>query len=271
MRRLLTTVFALGALTACPPEEPRIVVPPPTSAHESVSSLPPESIQKTEAPDASADAAPKVLAPPVLAKMLEVTKSGTTLRVGSPCDVFFVAIARGAVTVAGQSLSKGDVLRASFPSDVEMTGSGLAVIITSIHECAKDSPAPGAALHIARSGDAKELTWAGGAMHARLDLEKDVSPDVYVGRLEGTAPVAEHDHATSWEILCALEGSGIFTLDGVATHLVAPTVVAVPPGRKHAWQPDAGTKLVAVQVYAPPGPEQRFKALAAGAPKSAPH
>ena len=99
-------------------------------------------------------------------------------------------------------------------------------------------------------------------MHAHLDLEKEISPEVYVGRLEGSAPVAEHDHASSWEVLCALEGSGTFTLDGIPSHIVGPTIVAVPPGRKHSWQPDPGTKLVAVQVYAPPGPEQRFKVLA---------
>ena len=42
-------------------------------------------------------------------------------------------------------------------------------------------------------------------------------------------------------------------------------MVPVPPGVKHSWKPDPGTKLVAVQFYSPPGPEQRFKALAAAA------
>ena len=61
-----------------------------------------------------------------------------------------------------------------------------------------------------------------GTVSAHLDVQ---SPELYLGHLEGTAPVAEHSH--------------------------------------HAWRPKAGSKLVAVQMYSPPGPEQRFVALAA--------
>jgi quercetin dioxygenase-like cupin family protein len=107
---------------------------------------------------------------------------------------------------------------------------------------------------------APELTWAKGQMHAHLDVE---SPRVYVGRLEGTAPVAEHTHATSWEILCAFEAAGTFVLDGKDQRLGAHQLVFVPPNAKHAWRPDPGSKLVAIQLYDPPGPEQRFKKLAA--------
>jgi hypothetical protein len=41
-------------------------------------------------------------------------------------------------------------------------------------------------------------------------------------------------------------------------------VVGVPPGVRHFWTPAPGSKLVAFQLYSPPGPEQRFKKLAAG-------
>jgi hypothetical protein len=37
----------------------------------------------------------------------------------------------------------------------------------------------------------------------------------------------------------------------------------VPPSVRHAYRPDPGTGIVAFQMYAPPGPEQRFKKLAA--------
>ena len=53
-----------------------------------------------------------------------------------------------------------------------------------------------------------------------------------------------------------------FTLDGKEQRLGPHEIVRVPPGVKHSWKPDPGSKLVAVQMYAPPGPEQRFKALA---------
>ena len=75
----------------------------------------------------------------------------------------------------------------------------------------------------------------------------------------------EHVHAGEWELLAAVEGAGTFTIDGVSARLGPKQVVAVPPGARHAWQPDPGTKLVAVQMYSPPGPEQRFVALAAAA------
>ncbi len=110
------------------------------------------------------------------------------------------------------------------------------------------------------AADAPELTWANGAMHAHLDGEK--LPYAYVGRLEGTAPVAEHVHESSWEVLCAIEASGTFTVAGVAKRLGARTCVSVPPATKHSWTPDPGTKLVGVQFYDPPGPQSRFKALA---------
>ena len=202
-----------------------------------------------------------------MAKLVDVTATGAKVPFGSRCDVVYIAVAKGTVTVVGQSLAAGDVLMASSlaaPGELEMKGQGLAVTVTALHDCPGPSGASAGpmAIKVARAGDAKDLAWAGGAMHAHLDLEKAVSPDVYVGRIEGTAPVAEHDHATSWEVLCAIEASGTFTLDGVPKHIAGPQIIAVPPGRKHSWQPDPGSRLVAVQVYAPPGPEQRFKTLA---------
>jgi mannose-6-phosphate isomerase-like protein (cupin superfamily) len=262
VRTVLSAVLSGALLTACaqgeavPPVSPPPPPPsPPVLADASLSS-------NDAAPFAvSSDASPAVLAPPVLAKLVDVSVKGVLVPVASRCDVVFVAVAKGAFSVAGQSLLLGDVLMTRGTGALEMKGQGLAAVATRLHDC-RDA-APGETVtKIARAGEAKDLAWAGGAMHAHLDLEKEVSPEVYVGRLEGTAAVAEHDHGTSWEVLFAIEGSGTFTLDGIATHIVGPTIVAVPAGRKHSWQPDSGSKLVAVQLYAPPGPEQRFKTLA---------
>ena len=100
-------------------------------------------------------------------------------------------------------------------------------------------------------------------MSARLDVGPKASPDLYLGRLEGTAAVAEHVHEKSWEVLAAIDAAGTFTLDGKEQRLGPRQVVFVPPNTKHAWKPDQGSKLVALQMYSPPGPEQRFIALAA--------
>jgi mannose-6-phosphate isomerase-like protein (cupin superfamily) len=72
-------------------------------------------------------------------------------------------------------------------------------------------------------------------------------------------------HEPSTEILIAVEASGTLIIDGKAQHLASRQVVAIAPGAKHSYVPDAGTKLVAFQMYTPPGPEERFKAFAAGA------
>jgi mannose-6-phosphate isomerase-like protein (cupin superfamily) len=143
----------------------------------------------------------------------------------------------------------------------------------------KDRPAP---LQTVDLGAAKDLAWGGGAMHARIGFEgvgqkEGAAPKASFGVLMGSkdAPVAQHRHDASWEILVALRGEGTCKRAATAAATdVAPlsvsdgTVVAIPKGALHAWEP-AGTKpLVALQLYVPPGPEQRFKQLAE--PVSAP-
>ncbi len=269
------TGAALAAACAEPSAAPVTPAPPPAVAAPAPAATAPEGPASPPAPHP----APGPLAPPLLGKLLDVTAAGVTVPVSSSCDVVFVSAAKGSFSVMGRALARGDtaMLAGLSPrSTADLKGAGLAAVVTLPRDCPPGSapPAAGAApaIRVVHAGDAKDLAWAGGAMHAHMDFEKELSPDVYVGRLEGTAPVAEHDHASSWELLFAIEGSGTFTLDGAPSHLVAPSVVAVPPGRKHSWQPDAGTKLVAVQAYFPPGPEQRFKALAAssGGPPAPP-
>jgi mannose-6-phosphate isomerase-like protein (cupin superfamily) len=181
------------------------------------------------------------------------------------CERVVLALVKGHANVINETLSQGDVLILTDPLATEVQGSGTAVIarITDATPCAQLArSAPGKT--IVRATAAPALRWAGGAMSAHLDVETTVSPDLYVGRLEGTAPVAEHVHAKSWEILAAIEASGTFVLSGTERRLGAKQIVVVPPGAKHAWRPDPGSALVAIQMYAPPGPEQRFIALAAG-------
>jgi mannose-6-phosphate isomerase-like protein (cupin superfamily) len=165
------------------------------------------------------------------------------------------------VTVAGDALGVGDVeaFVAAQPTKVDVQGAGLAVVATTTVPC--ETPA---GKRIVRATQAPELTFMGGAMHAHLDLDdRALAPSAYLGRLSGTAPVAEHSHQGSWETLCAVEAAGTFTLAGRDQRLGPRTCVSVPPDVKHSWKPDPGSSLVAIQMYAPPGPEQRFKKLAA--------
>jgi mannose-6-phosphate isomerase-like protein (cupin superfamily) len=185
------------------------------------------------------------------------TLEGPTTTRPPRCSRLYVVAARGEVTVDRDTLSQGEVLVLRFPAAVTIAPHGIAVEVIKPFPCDKpDAPEK----TIVRAGQAEDLAWAGGAMHAHLDV---VGSDVYLGRLEGTAAVKEHDHPTSAEILVAIEASGTMTLDGKPRRLESGAIVTVPKGTKHSWTPDPGSKLVAVQLYDPPGPEQRFIALAA--------
>jgi mannose-6-phosphate isomerase-like protein (cupin superfamily) len=191
----------------------------------------------------------------------------------SPCDVRFLAIASGKASVDGAKadeapLAEGDVLIVQGTGDLFMQGSALIVVAVFMPERC-DAPAP-PSRSVVRAGAAPALTWAGGAMSAHLDVESTKSPNVYFGRLSGTSAVAEYQHDGVREVLCAVEASGTFTIAGEPHRLGPQQCVQIPPTTRHAWTPDEGSRLVAFQLYAPPGPEQRFKSLAAAAASARP-
>lgn len=167
------------------------------------------------------------------------------------CERVLVALVRG----GGKDLTSGDVVMLSNGAKRDIDGPGVAVVARiRVENC--DAPES----TVAHGRGVPPVTFAGGEMTAHLDV---LTPDVYIGRLEGTAAMAEHQHETSWEILAAVEASGTFVRDGKSAELRSRQIVFVPPGTRHAWRPAAGSKLVAVQLYYPPGPEQRFLKLAA--------
>jgi hypothetical protein len=134
----------------------------------------------------------------------------------------------------------------------------------------KTRPAPIALVDLASSQD---LAWAGGSMHARTAFEGDgqrASLGVLLASKD--ARVAEHEHDGSWELLAVLRPSGTFRRaagPGAGALAAAPLtegeIVAVPKATRHAWDGAPPNGLVAVQLFVPPGPEQRFKKAAAKA------
>jgi mannose-6-phosphate isomerase-like protein (cupin superfamily) len=123
-----------------------------------------------------------------------------------------------------------------------------------------------------------DLTWAGGAMRARIGFEGEkqrASLGVLIASKD--TPVAEHRHETSWEVLAVLRGAGSALRanePGASELALVPvssgTVVMMPKGVLHAWSPDGTQPLIALQLYVPPGPEQRFRKLAADAAQQQP-
>ena len=126
-------------------------------------------------------------------------------------------------------------------------------------------PAPVTSIELDKQPD---LAWGGGAYHARLGFE-DGSASLGALMASKSAPVRPHVHERQWEILAILSGDGtlVRTVGGRedATPISAGTFASIAPGVPHAYRPAGTSPLVAVQLFLPPGPEQRFKKLASGA------
>jgi mannose-6-phosphate isomerase-like protein (cupin superfamily) len=177
----------------------------------------------------------------------------------------YVVVAQGKATTSKEQLDAGDLMIVKYPDPMYVNVDGLAVRVIESFPCQlRDKPGPEVTLR--RAAQAPELTWGKGTMHAHLDVgsskeDEPVSPRLYVGRLSGTGAVAEHRHQDSVEVIAAVEASGTFTIAGKPHRLAAGEIVTVPKDTLHSWTPDPGSKLVAIQMYLPHGPEQRFIAL----------
>jgi len=69
--------------------------------------------------------------------------------------------------------------------------------------------------------------------------------------------IAEHVHAHETELLYFMAGSGSLTVNGVTLAVTDTSVVQIPPNTPHAFTATGDVR--ALQIYAPGGPEQRFK------------
>ncbi len=259
--------LALFALAACQNESPT-----PAAATAAASAPAPSA---TGAPSATASAVTTATAtvaatapatPPVSAEFVEIS-AAKPLRVEHvACEQRAIAVVSGSAKAPAGALQPGDWILSRGKGTYDITGAALVVSArTGVGQACDATKTPEKVeAKILKANAARDLAFADKKMHAHLDADdRAVAPFAYVGRLEGTAPVAEHAHDGSWEVLCAYEAAGTFTLAGSAARLSPKTCVTVPPNTKHAWAPDTNTALRAFQIYEPPGPEQRFKALAA--------
>lgn len=133
--------------------------------------------------------------------------------------------------------------------------------------CGEPEPAaPGS--RVSSLADATPLVVAGGAMRVRilLDAERHGARHGGLSVLEADAEAAvpPHTHPESIEALIIERGAGTMPLGDARVPIRDGAIVYVPEATVHAFEPDGTTPLRAVQVYAPSGPEQRFRAMAAG-------
>ena len=262
------------ALAACANEKTGTIVGPGLTAVPN-----PAVLAASDAAPVTARALPALTAAPgspISAAFVDLDTTGYVVS-GASCELVVVAVVKGTASALGTNLVVGDVLRAGAVTPFTLRGDGTVVVA----KVSSSPPCTPASLAVARAAEAPALTFAKGAMQAHLDVQGGAA---YVGRLSGTASVAPHNHEGAWEILCAYEASGTFGLEPggplpatapsaatdsgaspalVSQHLGPRGIVMVPAGRAHQWTPDLGSRLVAIQMYDPPGPEERFKRLAA--------
>jgi mannose-6-phosphate isomerase-like protein (cupin superfamily) len=258
----LAAVLAIGACHGAPPrpDVPPVTVAPANSAVPILNEhTGPAAPIEGGAPAASAMPAAAPAEPPVKASFVDAPAKVEE----SVCETTMLAVVKGKLTAAGETLAPGDVLVLKHADAADVKGSGLFVLARApLAPCAvRDRPAQEKT--VVRATAAPKLEWAKGTMNAHLDVGTKVSPQLYLGRLEGTAAVPEHAHPGSSEVLAFVDAAGTLTVDGKDQRVGPKQIVAIPAGARHAWKPDPGSKLVAIQMYAPPGPEQRFVALAA--------
>lgn len=112
------------------------------------------------------------------------------------------------------------------------------------------------AVTVRAAATAKRYPRTGGA--STLLVEQGAAS---VGVLEADAGAAmpAHVHAKETEVLYVLAGGGTMTVGGVAIAVDANAVIQIPAGVEHAFTASAATR--ALQIYTPPGPEQRFKTM----------
>jgi len=81
-----------------------------------------------------------------------------------------------------------------------------------------------------------------------------------VVEFESGVEIPRHTHADSAEILYILSGAGEVQVGGEKIPFGPEQAIHIPDGQPHSAKFTGGEKTVALQLYAPAGPEQRYKA-----------
>jgi quercetin dioxygenase-like cupin family protein len=130
-------------------------------------------------------------------------------------------------------------------------------------------PAPAGAKFVVRSAaDADTLPVFGGKGKIKPLLEpaKTGNKSLYVGILEAEpgAEVPRNTHQGSAEILYVVSGAGDVTIGSEKIPFGAEEALHIPDGQPHAAKFTGPEKTIMVQVFAPAGPEERYRAAQSG-------
>jgi quercetin dioxygenase-like cupin family protein len=145
---------------------------------------------------------------------------------------------------------------------------------------------PGAHFTVASPGETLPAFAGKGKIRPLLEPSKTGDKNVYVGLLEAEtgAEVPRNSHPDSAEILYVISGGGDVTIGSEKIPYGSDEALHIPEGQPHAARftgvdrnappdksspdkPDAPGKTVMLQIFAPAGPEQRYRAAPAAKTK----
>jgi mannose-6-phosphate isomerase-like protein (cupin superfamily) len=119
---------------------------------------------------------------------------------------------------------------------------------------------------VATVAKVEPIALPGGKARVRMVFtpEGTGAPNAYFGLLEADpgAEIPRHEHQGSAEILYVLSGGGELTVGSEKIAFGPDEAIHIPDGQPHAARFTGPDKTLMLQLYAPPGPEQRFKAAA---------
>ncbi|WP_342377138.1 cupin domain-containing protein [Myxococcus stipitatus] len=137
---------------------------------------------------------------------------------------------------------------------------------------ATGTPSTSPVRHRVTPAEAPRHLIAGGKGRATLFLNANTgatAASLTLLELQPGGEVPEHTHDTSVEILYIEDGAADMTVAGQTLRVSKGDAVYIPAGAKHSAKVvSPGVPFKAVQVYAGPGPEQRFTQ---GPRETAPH
>ena len=136
-----------------------------------------------------------------------------------------------------------------------------------IRDAAPSAPG-GAKFTVSSAADADTLSvFAGkGKIKPLLEPAKTGNKSLYVGILEAEpgAEVPRNSHPGSAEILYVVSGEGNVTVGSEKIPFGAEEALHIPDGQPHAAKFTGPEKTIMVQVFAPAGPEERYRAAQSG-------
>jgi quercetin dioxygenase-like cupin family protein len=122
---------------------------------------------------------------------------------------------------------------------------------------------PDAHFVVASGAQAETLPVFGAKVKIRplLDAAHTGSHDFYLGTLEAEpgAEVPRNKHAGSAEILFVIAGAGELTVGSEKVPFEADEALYIPEGQPHAAKFSGADKALLVQIFAPGGPEDRYR------------